>query len=84
LTKANSQKEFWKKLKKSFPAKCETSREIDGLASSDPNLPDRFEACYKNVFNQYEADIDKAKLEALLTTPPPYTKRVISGAKTTS
>jgi hypothetical protein len=66
LASANSQKQFWKKLKRSFPSKSKAPAMIDGVCFSDPELSNRFSDQYKAVFQKYEPKLDKTRLHALL------------------
>jgi hypothetical protein len=68
LARAPSQKEFWKRLKKSFPLRKKTPVDIEGMSSSDPKLADKFAGKYEEIFQKYEPTADKDILHSLLSS----------------
>ena len=70
LSNSSSSKEFWKKLKRSFPSKSKPPTNVEGLPYSDPILADKFSDAFKKDFNNYDPSRDKEELHSLLDFCP--------------
>ena len=71
LASSGSSKEFWKRLKRAFPAKSRPPGQIGGIpVTSQEQLTAQWAASFGADFNAYKPDEDRERLVTLLTAGP--------------